>query len=122
MIRPLLFAFLVVLLSLTGCATDMPRATAVVVQEQLTVVDVDPTYLQDCAVEPMLKPEDYARLGRDEREDFLTRLVVAQYKDIALCTSDKRHLRTLIERQKAEIDRYNAKQAALTTASKENTP
>ena len=116
MMRTFLFAGLVVLLSLSGCATDMPRATTVAVQETLTIVEVDPTYLQDCHVEPMLKPADYMKLGKDEREDFLTRLAIAHFKDLANCSADKRHLRALIEQQKGVIEKYNATQAALFAA------
>jgi hypothetical protein len=51
-----------------------------------------------------------ALMSVDEREDHLTRLVIEQYKHTKNCTIDKRSIKTSLEKQKALINEYNAKE------------
>ena len=113
MANAIVLAFVFTALALSGCATTLTRASSVAVQEKLTMVTIDETDLRDCKIEPMLKKSDFVAMGRDEREDFLTRTLIQQYKNTAVCTAEKRSIKKQLERQQAEIDAHNVKQAAL---------
>ena len=92
---------------LAGCETIK---VVVVEKNQWKTVSVDPVLLEDCKIEPLVTRPDYLRMSMDEREDHLTRVVIEQYRHTKNCTTDKRSIKTSLEKQKALIDNYNAEE------------
>ena len=94
-------------LFMAGCETIK---VVVVEKNSWKTVSVDPVLLEDCKIEPTVTRPEYLKMSMDEREDHLTRLVIEQYKHTKNCTTDKRSIKTSLEKQKALIDEYNDKE------------
>ena len=119
MTRFILLAFLFTLLSLGGCDLMQTRPDVkIVTVEKLALVEPDAQYLNDCKVEPWPFSKTFHTLGMDEKEDALTRVLIAQYANTTLCSNDKRSIREEVERQRKIVDAYNAGQDARAAASK----
>ena len=99
------FIALVAALFLSGCATTEIK---LVHSQKYIVIDVDPKYLQDCAVEAPPGKKAYLEAGHDEREDMMTKTLLIQYQNNKACTADKRAIKELIAKQKQSVDEANA--------------
>lgn len=100
-----LLVSIIIISLLTGCVTTEVR---LVESQKYVLIEPDAKYLQDCKIEPPPAKELYLAAGHDEREDMLTRTLLTQYTNIKLCTSDKQSLRSLMEKQKADVEAFNA--------------
>lgn len=103
------FVTLAVLMTLGGCATNQPKDVEIVVQESMILVEPDPIYLEDCEVAPQVSPEVFVKMTKDQRTDYRVRQIIAQYRYTRQCTDDKRHLKAQVEKQRKEVEDYNAK-------------
>lgn len=103
-----IFAIVVLGLFLAGCETIK---TVVVTQSVWRTAVVDEIYLEDCLVAAPVERDAYATMSADEREDALTRTVIAQYKYTKSCTLDKRAIRKSLREQNSLIEKRNAEEA-----------
>lgn len=67
-------------------------------------------YLKPTTLTPPPTPEDYAAKSMDEREDLLVRLIIDQYKQVALCNADKSAVAEFWEEQRIIIETLNKKE------------
>lgn len=98
-------------LMLSACVTTQTKV-AVVIQEKSVPVMIDAVYLSDCEMTPPMKTDEYLLMGKDEREDALTRQLIEKYQSLKKCTEDKRSIRRLLEKQAIILQEYNDKEAA----------
>lgn len=96
---------LVAALFLAGCETIK---TVVVTQSVWRTAVIDELHLEDCLVETPVERDQYANMSADEREDALTRTLIAQYKHTKQCTLDKRAIRKSVHEQNKLIQQRNA--------------
>ena len=115
----LILAVLVVMFSLAGCSTAEVRPDVkLITVEKMTLVEPDAKYLNNCKVEPWPFSKTFHTLGMDEKEDALTRALMAQYANTALCSSDKKALREQLVEQRKLVNEFNAAQEARALADK----
>lgn len=112
-----LWVVFAILFLLVGCATA-PTAKEVVVQETMTMVDIDQQYLNDCPATAPVDPLQYSAMGVDEREDALARLTISLYRDIQSCNLDKKSIREQIDKKQKLVDDFNLKQKVAADAQK----
>lgn len=102
------FYILVSLLIISGCSTVEVRKEVKVIQtKEIVLSEIDEQYLKECKIIPPAKPSELLKMGSDEREDHLTRILIKQYGEVAVCNIDKARLRSLITRQKEVIVKHN---------------
>ena len=128
----LLAVIIGLLLVMSGCATTPAPEVKIITTETLQVIEPDPQYLADCQVAAPPSIDEYMTLGGDAttatvaalvarlyaREDALTRIIIEQYGYARACSDDKKHLRQLIESQKAIVAKHNAEIKADAEATK----
>ena len=96
------------LLIISGCSTVEVRKEVKVIQtKEIVLSEIDEQYLKECKLISPAKPSELSKMGSDEREDHLTRILIKQYGEVAACNIDKARLRSLIERQKEAIAKNN---------------
>lgn len=96
------------LLFLVGCSTvQIQKEVKVIQTKEIVLFEIDEQYLKECRLISPAKPEELLKMGSDEREDHLTRILIAQYGEVAACNIDRTRLRSLITRQKETIAKHN---------------
>ena len=125
----LLFGLLV---TMVGCATVPAPEVKIIYTETLTLVEPDPQYLMDCRAAEPPSAMEYSTLGGKTssttgvselvarlyaREDALSHVLIEQYGYVRDCSDDKRHLRQLVEKQRAIVAAHNAEQKAKAEAT-----
>lgn len=99
----ILFVMLIASL-LGGCAhTDVK----VVEKHSYTLYEPDEAYLGDCKVDAPPSTKEYMAMSPDQREDALARHSLAQQKNLASCTLDKRSIRSGLEKSREIIQKRN---------------
>ena len=102
------FYILASLLIISGCSTVEVRKEVKVIQtKEIVLSEIDEQYLKECKLVSPAKPSELSKMGSDEREDHLTRILIKQYGEVAACNIDKARLRSLITRQKEAIAKHN---------------
>lgn len=82
---------------LVGCGTKI-----VYVDKLQYVIKTPPeSLLKDCPIEQPPEPAAFVKMEPEDRETELARLSAAQYKNLAVCNTDKRKLRAWSQEQKA---------------------
>lgn len=93
---------------LSACSTVEVRKEVKVIQtKEIVLFEIDEQYLKECKLISPAKPAELLKMGSDEREDHLTRILIAQYGEVAACNIDRTRLRSLITRQKETIAKHN---------------
>jgi len=93
---------------LSACSTVEVRKEVKVIQtKEIVLFEIDEQYLKECKLISPAKPVELLKMGSDEREDHLTRILIAQYGEVAACNIDRTRLRSLITRQKETIAKHN---------------
>lgn len=93
---------------LSACSTVEVRKEVKVIQtKEIVLFEIDEQYLKECRLISPAKPAELLKMGSDEREDHLTRILIAQYGEVAACNIDRTRLRSLITRQKETIAKHN---------------
>ncbi len=95
---------------LSACVTTQTK-TEVVIQQKTVAVMIDPIYLADCDISPPIPTQEYLALGKDEREDSLTRQLIQKYHSLKKCNEDKRSIRELLKKQSVLLEEHNVKEA-----------
>ena len=93
---------------LSACSTVEVRKEVKVIQtKEIVLFEIDEQYLKECKLISPAKPAELLKMGSDEREDHLTRILIAQYGEVAACNIDRTRLRSLISSQKETIAKHN---------------
>ena len=99
---------LISLALLAGCSTVEVKTEVKVLQtKEIILTEIDEQYLRDCKIIKPATPDQFLKMGSDEREDHLTRLLISQYAEVGVCNIDKQRLRSLIDRQKQLVQKHN---------------
>ncbi len=99
---------LISLAFLAGCSTVEVRTEVKVLQtKEIILTELDEQYLRDCKIIKPATPDQFLKMGSDEREDHLTRILISQYAEVGVCNIDKQRLRSLIDRQKQLVQKHN---------------
>lgn len=102
--------------ALTACGSTQIR---VVEKQTYVVAEVDPVYLNDCEQLPPAEKKYFMALTPDEQVDVLTQALLKQYKYTRACSSDKKSIRELLEKQKKAVADRNAAEEARVKAVRE---
>lgn len=110
--------FLVLLAVLCGC--NPKTVIEVVDKREMVITTIPEQYTSIPAVEAPPSEQSYVDMGKDEREDALTRLVLKLYSQVQVLISDRTGLKEYIDKQKERIDAFNASEDARIKALKES--
>lgn len=102
----LLSVFMV--LSLSACVPDALVRHEVIEKRTMVVVSVDSSLLEPCHDTSPPPVMSYTQVNRDQKEALLTGYIADLILDNKRCSLDKLTLKTMLTKQKATVDQFNA--------------
>ena len=102
----LLSVFMV--LGLSACVPDALVRHEVIEKRTMVVVNVDSSLLEPCHDASPPPVMLYTQVNRDQKEALLTGYIADLILDNKRCSLDKLTLKTMLTKQKATVDQFNA--------------
>ena len=102
----LLSVFMV--LGLSACVPDALVRHEVIEKRTMVVVNVDSSLLEPCHETTPPPITSYVQVNRDQKEALLTAYIADVVLDNKRCSLDKLTLKTMLTKQKATVDQFNA--------------
>jgi len=108
--RILLTAVLAVFMvfGLSACVPDALIRHEVIEKRTMVVVSVDSSLLEPCHETTPPPIASYVQVNRDQKEALLTGYIADLILDNKRCSLDKLTLKTMLTKQKATVDQFNA--------------